>query len=182
VRHKGVQICGTILWETKSTQQWNDNWIRKLKGDQRERNAELAVLASVTLPAGVEYFDMVEGVWVTSLSVAPHLAEVLRVGLIEVATSKLTLVDRDHKIGALFEYFTSPQFKQRLEPIVEALCSMQEELNREKRAIQSSWARRQREIDEAFKGAAGLYGDIRGIVGPSLAKIESLQLPAGRES
>lgn len=177
VRDIGNQFCGTILWESKNTKRWNSKWIEKLKGDQRDQKADIAVLAAVTIPEDIQPFGMIDSVWVTYLSAASYLADVLRFSLIEIATNKLALVDTDQKIQTLYAYFTSPHFKQRMEPIVEALSSMQEELNRERRAMESIWAQREKEIDKAIKGAAGFYGDIKGIVGGAfLPQIDTLRL------
>lgn len=177
VKDSSGQLCGTILWESKNTIRWNNSWLEKLKNDQRDKKADIAVLASITLPADIQNFGMMQGVWVTCLPVACCLADVLRFSLIEVAASRLALVDRGQKIETLYAYFASPNFKQRMEPIVEALCSMQEEIDQERRAMESIWAKREREIEKAIKGAAGFYGDIRGIIGGAfLPQIDRLQL------
>lgn len=174
---EGNQLCGTILWESKNTKRWNSSWIEKLKNDQRDQKADIAVLATITLPEGIQQFGMIQGVWVTYSLAASYLADVLRFSLIEIATNRLALVDRDQKIETLYAYFTSPHFTQRIEPIAEALSSMQEELNRERRAMESIWAQREKEIDKAIKAAAGFYGDIKGIIGGTfLPQIERLQL------
>jgi hypothetical protein len=181
VKDKG-KLCGTILWESKNTLRWNAGWIEKLKSDQRDKKANIAVLASRVVPEGIQHFGTIENVWVTSLSVVCGLADALRFGLIEVASSKLALVGIDRKVEALYGYFASPQFKQRIEPIVEALCSMQDQINGERRAMERIWAERQKEIEKAIKGAAGFYGDIGGIVGGALLpEIERLQLPQPAE-
>jgi hypothetical protein len=60
------QPCGTILWETKRTKNWSDGWLTKLREDQRTAKAEVSVLVSQVLPKGVEAFDVVDGVWVTT--------------------------------------------------------------------------------------------------------------------
>ena len=44
--------CGTILWESKRTKTWTEGWIAKLKQDQREIKAELAIIVTQVLPAG----------------------------------------------------------------------------------------------------------------------------------
>jgi len=44
------QYCGTIIWESKRTKGWSDGWIDKLKDDQREVKADIAVLMSIALP------------------------------------------------------------------------------------------------------------------------------------
>ena len=177
VKDRGTRLCGTILWESKNTKRWNNSWIDKLKNDQRNQKADIAVLASITIPEGIQNFGMIQGVWVTCLPVACCLADVLRFSLIEIATNRLASVDRDQKIEALYDYLSSPHFKQRIEPIVEALGSMYQELNHEKRAMESIWAQREKEIDKAIKATARFYGDIRGIIGGTfLPQIEGLRL------
>ena len=57
--------CGTIIWETKRARNWSSTWIAKLKQDQREQKAEIAVLLTQTLPDGVRSFQFVDGIWVT---------------------------------------------------------------------------------------------------------------------
>jgi hypothetical protein len=42
--------CSVILWESKHTKAWTAGWIQKLKEDQREAKAELAVIASKAQP------------------------------------------------------------------------------------------------------------------------------------
>ena len=47
--------CGIILWETKNAQ-WSETWIAKLKEDQRQAKADLAVLVTVNMPQDKEGF------------------------------------------------------------------------------------------------------------------------------
>jgi len=177
VKDEASQLCGTILWESKNTIKWNNSWIGKLKNDQRDQKADIAVLASITVPEDIENFGMIQGVWVTCLPIACCLADVLRFSLIEIANNKLALIDRDQKIEALYDYLSSPRFRQRIEPIVEAFRSMREELARERKAMESLWASREMEISKAEKAAAEFYGDIRGIIGGALLpQIEGLRL------
>src|SRR3972149_322825 len=50
------QLCGSIAWESKRTKAWNDEWVTKLKDDQREVKAELAVIVTEVLPKGITAF------------------------------------------------------------------------------------------------------------------------------
>jgi hypothetical protein len=54
--------CGVILWESKHTKAWTAGWIQKLKEDQREAKAEMAVIASKVLPGEIKNFGDIEGV------------------------------------------------------------------------------------------------------------------------
>jgi hypothetical protein len=59
------KICGTILWECKRTKNWSDGWLVKLREDQREAKAEIAIIVSQVLPKSVETFDLIDDVWAT---------------------------------------------------------------------------------------------------------------------
>ena len=50
VTTKFGQQVGTIIWETKRTKTWSNDWIIKLKDDQREISAEHAVIITQALP------------------------------------------------------------------------------------------------------------------------------------
>lgn len=43
-------VCGVILWESKRAKNWNNQWVDKLKEDQREIKADIAVIVSTVLP------------------------------------------------------------------------------------------------------------------------------------
>src|SRR5438034_7369390 len=50
VRSPSGLVCGTILWEAKQTKGWQPSWLRKLKDQQREIGAELAVIVTAAMP------------------------------------------------------------------------------------------------------------------------------------
>lgn len=56
-------------------------WLPELREDQRSAKAEVCVLVSRVLPKGVETFDLVDGVWITSPRVAIPVAIMLRQAL-----------------------------------------------------------------------------------------------------
>ena len=85
---QGGQQCGTILWESKRTRNWSDGWLTKLREDQRTAKAEVAVLVSHALPKGVQAFDVIDGVWVTSPAAALPVATVLRHSLLQVSMAR----------------------------------------------------------------------------------------------
>ena len=48
--------CGKILWESKNTKEFQKGWVEKLKKDQQEAGADVAVIENV---AGI--YGSVEG-------------------------------------------------------------------------------------------------------------------------
>ena len=172
------QPSGTILWEAKRTKNWSDGWLVKLREDQRTAKAEIAVLVSQVLPKGVESFDVVDGVWVTSPRAALAVATVLRHTLLQVSMARQVSEGQQTKTEMVYQYLTGPRFRHRVEAIVEAFSSMQEDLNAEKKVMQRQWAKREVQLNNVLQSTAGMYGDLQGIAGRSLQEIEGLSLPA----
>lgn len=174
---QGGQECGAILWESKRTRNWSDGWLAKLREDQRTAKAEIAVLVSQVLPKGVESFDVVDGVWVTSPRAALPVATVLRHTLLQVGMARQVGEGQQTKTEMVYQYLTGPRFRQRVEAIVEAFSTMQEDLDRERKAIMKQWAKREEQIARVMGATVGMYGDLQGIAGKSLQEIAGLELP-----
>jgi len=174
----GGQPGGTILWEFKRTKNWSDAWLAKLRDDQRTAKAEIAVIVSQILPKGVETFEMVEGVWVTHPRAALPVAMILRQSLLEVALARQSSEGQQTKTEMVYQYLTGPRFRQRVEAIVEAFSTMQEDLDKERKAIMKQWAKREEQIERVMGATVGMYGDLQGIAGKSLQEIEGLSLRA----
>ena len=172
------QVCGTIIWESKRTKNWNDGWLVKLREDQRAAKAEIAVIASQSLPKDVETFGVVEGVWVTHPKTVPPLALTLRHTLIEVGCARQASEGQQTKTEMIYQYLTGPRFRHRVEAIVEAFSTMQEDLDKEKKTIIKQWAKREEQIDRVMQATAGMYGDLQGIAGKTIQEIEGLELRA----
>ena len=174
----GGQTGGTILWEFKRTKNWSDAWLVKLRDDQRTAKAEIAVIVSQILPKGVETFEMVEGVWVTHPRAALPVAMILRQSLLELALARQTTEGQQTKAEMVYQYLTGPRFRQRVEAIVEAFSTMQEDLDKERKVIMKQWAKREEQIERVMGATVGMYGDLQGIAGKSLQEIEGLDFPA----
>jgi hypothetical protein len=174
----GGQSCGTIMWESKRTKAWSDGWLTKLRDDQRTAKAEIAVIVSQILPKGVETFEMIDGVWVTHPRAALPVAAVLRQSLMEIAMARQATEGQQTKTEMIYQYLTGPRFRHRVEAIVEAFSTMQEDLDKERKAIMKQWAKREEQIERVMGATVGMYGDLQGIAGKSLQEIEGLSLPA----
>ena len=172
------QLSGTILWESKRTKNWSDGWLAKLRDDQRAAKAEVAVIVSQVLPKGVETFEQIDGVWVTHPRLALPLAVSLRHALMDIASARQASEGQQTKTEMVYQYLTGPRFRQRVEAIVEAFSSMQEDLNTERKAITKQWAKREEQIERVMQATVGMYGDLQGIAGKTLQEIDGLSLPA----
>jgi len=178
VAGSGGQPSGTILWESKRTKNWSDGWLTKLREDQRRAKAEIAVIVSQALPKGVETFELIDGVWVTHPRAALPVAAILRQSLMEVALARQSSEGQQTKTEMVYQYLTGPRFRQRVEAIVEAFSTMQEDLDKERKVIMRQWAKRDAQIERVMSATVGMYGDLQGIAGKSLQEIDGLEFPA----
>jgi hypothetical protein len=169
-------VSGTILWESKRTKNWSAGWLTKLRDDQRAARAPFAVIVSEALPEGVRTFALIDGVWVCSWACVRELAIVLRVGLIEVAKSRLAVQGQRDKMEMVYNYLASQEFGNRVAGIVEAFTGMRKDLESERNSMHRIWSKRQKQLDRALTNTAGMYGDLQGIIGASLPLVEGLEL------
>lgn len=174
VHDESGHFCGKILWETKRTRHWQAGWLAKLRADQREAEADFAVIASRALPEGMTHFDYVEGIWITGLSCRMPVAVALRQAILELARIRRLSEGQETKVQQVYAWLTGPRFRQRVEVIVEKFADMREDLDRERRVITRQWAKREQQIRAVIDATAGMYGDLEGIAGRSLGEIEAL--------
>ncbi len=177
---KLARTCGFILWESKNAQ-WSNEWTGKLKEDQRQAKADLAVLVSVNLPEPIETFSYKDGIWIVGLKYFIPLAFTLRFSLISLYHERRANVGKNEKMEVLYQYITSVEFTHRIEAIIEAFGGLQEEMEREKRWFQTKWARQEKQLRKVIDHTHGMYGDLQGVTGKSLPDIKTLKLESGEE-
>ncbi|MCF6274574.1 MAG: DUF2130 domain-containing protein, partial [Robiginitomaculum sp.] len=171
------KMCGSILWETKRTKAWHATWLPKLKTDQRNCGADIAILMSTTLPKEFEKttFKQIDGVWVTSFDSAISLVEVLRLSLIEMAGLVAVREGQASKAELVYDYLTGTKFRHRIEAIVEKFDDMRTDLEREKKVTLKNWAKREGQIDAVIASTMGMHGDLQAIAGTSMPEIGGLE-------
>ncbi len=181
VKNELGQICGKIIYESKRTQNFGGDWIEKLKDDQRQIGAEIAVLVTQTMPKDMERFGEKDGVWVCNYLEMKGLVFALRKILIQTQTAKSANENKTDKMSLLYSFLTSNQFRQQIEAIVESFTTMKSDLDKERRAMQRIWKEREMQIEKVIGSTIDMYGSIRGIAGNAIAPIQYLELPGSEE-
>ena len=178
VKTQSGKPCGKILWETKRTKNWSDSWIQKLKDDQRSEKADIAILVSEVLPKGFSYFRQIKGVWVSEISSSLSLGLALRVVLIQVSREREFQKGKKEKMELIYSYLTGPEFRNRVEAIIEGFVAMKTELETERRAMEKIWSKREKQIEKVVYNLSGMHGDLEGIAGKALPAVKALELPS----
>ena len=172
VRTASGQVCGKIIWEAQRAENWSDKWLQKLKDDQQEANADIAVLVTTAMPKGsTESFCRIGDVWVVNPQVMRPVGETLRVILLESQRLKLVNTGRNEKMEQLYNYLASPQFAQRIRAMLESFETMRADLDAEKRAMQRIWAKRQSQIDRLTGSMTSVVGELQAIAQDQLTQL-----------
>ncbi len=173
--------CGSIIWEAKNARKFSPGWIPKLKDDQRAAGAAVAVLVTMALPEGIAGFGQKDGVWICDRAHALPLAGALRSQLLTVSQARAAATGVSAKLQLLYDYLSGDEFRHRVEAIVEAFTAMQEQVNRERRAMNRHWKEREKQIERVMLGTTGMYGDLQGIIGSAMQSVPALELEDGGE-
>jgi hypothetical protein len=171
------QPAGIILWESKRTKNWSDGWLAKLREDQRRCGADVALIVSYALPKHVEYFDLVDGVWVAHPRCALAVAVSLRQALIAVSSTRLVQQGQQTKMEQVYHYLTGTKFKQRVDAVIEKFNDMRDDLDKERKFMTRQWAKRETQILSVVESTVGMVGDLEAIAGKAMPEIPSLDLP-----
>ncbi len=177
VKTQKGNICGTILWESKRTKAWKDDFVSKLKEDLRAENANIPIIVTTVMPkeSNSEIYS-VSGVWVCTYSFAMILAELVRQRLIEVAREKFIIKNQGTKAEDLYSYIMGHEFRGQVEALVETYMTMRNELDREQRAFETIWKRREAQIEKMVKSTARIVGSISGKAGSEFPQLKGLDL------
>jgi hypothetical protein len=175
VRGQLGKKCGQILWETKNTKEWNNGWIAKLKVDQRNAKADIAIIVSATLPTGVKNVEYREGVWICSYDAAMGLAMALRHGLQNVALITAQVKGNSEKMTIMYNYLCSVDFRHHIEAMLESFVTMKADIQRERTAANKNYDKREKQLLVIESHVGGMYGDLQGLLGTELPEIKALE-------
>ncbi len=176
VKNQFGKKCGVIIWESKRTKAWSNEWISKLKQDQQQVNAEVAVIVSSVLPDDIRHFGLRQSVWVCSYEAFLGLTLILRDSLIKIASVKLSVVGKESKQEILWNYLTGTEFKSRIDAIYDAYGQLQDDLEKEKRWFSLKWAKQEKNIRRVIDNILGMSGDLQSIVGKALPEIKGVNI------
>ncbi|MGQ9820001.1 MAG: DUF2130 domain-containing protein [Candidatus Kapaibacteriales bacterium] len=181
VYNKFGELCGKIVWESKRTSSWSNDWIPKLKDDRDEINAEIAVIVSRALPKEIKSVGLMDGIWVSDFASFIGLAMALRENLLQINHLKNSLSGKETKMEQIYNYICSEQFANKISAIVASFKNMRNDLEKERMAMEKHWRKREEELNKMIKHTARIYGELEALAGNQLPDVKLLELPSGGE-
>lgn len=171
VRNNFGQECGKIIYESKRTVSFSQEWIEKLKTDARSLGADVAVIVTQAMPKDMDCFGEKDGIWICTFSEVKALASVLRELIIKVHNAAKSDENKGEKMQMLYKYLTSNEFSNQWKAMREGFMSMKISLQKERDAMEKLWKAREKQLEKVLLNAAHVKGAIEGIAG-----MESLDL------
>ena len=176
VNTRARQNCGSIYYESKRTKSFAPRWIDKFKADIREKNANIGVLVTESMPKGMDRLGLIEGIWVCSFDEFKGLCTVLRESVIQIDDAIGAQENKGDKMSMLYDFLTSNEFRLQIEAIVEGFTQMKSDLERERRSMLGIWKRREKQIEKVLLNTNYMYSSIKGIAGDTVQTVKLLEL------
>jgi hypothetical protein len=175
VRNNFGQECGRIIYESKRTQSFSQDWVEKLKADMRSQGAMIAVIVTQTMPKDLDRFGEINGVWVCSFAEVKALCHVLRDGIIKVFQASKSQENKGDKMHLLYNYLTSTEFSEQWSAIREGFLAMRQSIQKERDTMERLWKAREKQLEKVLLNAAHVRGSIEGIAGKDAIDINLLE-------
>ncbi|MEQ1577447.1 MAG: DUF2130 domain-containing protein [Hyphomicrobium sp.] len=166
VYHNG-RSCGRIVYDSKNSSAWRNDYVSKLRADQSEAKADHAVLCTKSFPSGVKELHTMDGVLVVSPQRVGVIASLLRRHVVQTATLRLSNEARSQKTAALYSFIMSDQCGQLLSSIAVNSEDMTELDAKERKTHEALWKKRADLIRSVQRAHGDLSFEIERIIGVS---------------
>ncbi len=174
IRNNAGTICGKIIYESKRTKAWSNNWVDKLKNDKRNQAADAAILVTQAFPKDMDRFGEKDGIWLCSFDEVKSVAHLLRNGIIKVNEIQKSQEGKGDKMQMLYDYLTGIEFRGQMEAIMEGFMAMKQGITKERVQMEKIWKEREKQLEKVLISTSGMYGSVKGIAGASIGDIPLL--------
>jgi len=167
--------CGKLIWEVKNSKTWQSSWIPKLKSDQAESGALIAVLVTKTYPKEIKNPCLIENVFICQPKDLFFIAPVLRALAIKISNSIKLGEDTNSKQRLLMEYTISQEFILQFE---NAARSAQRAAESNRKFVNNAITygkRTEKEIQSTFDSLVEIYGNLQRLTDDGIETINCIE-------
>ncbi len=174
IRNSAGTVCGKIIYESKRTKAWSNNWVDKLKNDKRNQGADAAILVTQAFPKDIDRFGEKDGIWLCGFTEVTSVSHLLRNGIIKVYEAQKAQEGKGDKMQMLYDYLTGNEFRGQVEAIMEGFMAMKQGITKERIQMEKIWKEREKQLEKVLISTSGMYGSVKGIAGASIGDIPLL--------
>ena len=169
----GTEV-GKIIYESKRTKDFSQDWIEKLKADMRSLGADVAIIVTQAFPKDMDRFGEKDGVYICSFSEVRSVALLLRNAVLKIADAKKSQENKGDKMVMLYDYLTGTEFGEQWKAIREGFLSMKLSIQKERDAMEKLWKAREKQLEKVLLNAAHIQGSVEGIAGSDAVNLNLL--------
>ena len=140
----GGKVAGCIVYESKDTKGWQNAFIAKARQARSIHEADCVIIVTRAFPPK----GRGKGLWVEKGipvvepgMAAVALARIIREGIKEISSLRVSGIDRDRKAQKLFVYILSDGFKTRFREITAAVQELRDNQDKERGWHDRAWSR-----------------------------------------
>lgn len=175
VRNQFGNEAGKIIYESKRTKDFQNDWIEKLKNDMRNLGAEVAIIVTQALPKDMDRFGEKDGVYICTFNEVRSVALLLRNALLKIADAKKSQENKGDKMVMLYDYLIGSEFSEQWKAIREGFMTMKISIQKERDAMEKLWKAREKQLEKVLLNAAHIKGSIEGIAGADAVNLNLLE-------
>ncbi len=179
VRNNLGNECGTIIYESKRTKDFSNEWIEKLKADMRNQGADIAVIVTQAMPKDLDMFGEKDGVWICSFSEVKAVTTLLRESILRIYNATKSQENKGDKMTLLYNYLTGSEFSEQWKAMREGFARMKALIQKERDQMERIWKAREKQLEKILLNANHISGSIQGIAG---AESIDMQLLDGHDN
>ncbi|NCT95497.1 MAG: DUF2130 domain-containing protein [Chitinophagaceae bacterium] len=175
VRNQFGAEAGKIIYESKRTKDFANDWIEKLKADMRSQGADIAVIVTQALPKDMDRFGEKDGVYICTFTEVRSVSLLLRNALLRIAEAKKSQENKGDKMSMLYDYLIGSEFSEQWKAIREGFMTMKISIQKERDAMEKLWKAREKQLEKVLLNAAHIKGSIEGIAGADAVNLNLLE-------
>ncbi|HQS24703.1 MAG TPA: DUF2130 domain-containing protein [Sediminibacterium sp.] len=175
VRNQFGNESGKIIYESKRTKDFSNEWIEKLKKDMRSHGADVAVIVTQTFPKDMERFGEKDGVYICTFTEVRSVALLLRNALLKIADARKSQENKGDKMVMLYDYLTGTEFSEQWKAIREGFMSMRQSIQKERDTMERLWKAREKQLEKVLLNAAHIQGSVEGIAGADAVNLNLIE-------
>jgi hypothetical protein len=160
----GLVSAGLIVYECKDTLHWSNRFIDQARKEGKTHKTPYLVVVTRAFPGGEKMLCVRDSVVIVHPTRLIELAHVMRRMVVAVHETALLGEGQAPKSAALYEYLSGGDFREAFETLVTSSDRFSQMLDKERRAHEQTWARREAAYEDLRRTTTSIDTRIRSII------------------
>ena len=173
---KSKRLHGKILWESKNTIRYDKNWVNKLDEDLRMSKADIAILATKTMPpdSKSELIEIKKDIYIIQINSVDSFFPLLRNQLIKSSEIIHLQNNKKNRAEILYEHFTDVNNEREYRKILEIDAQLNNDMLSEQNFMNKMWEKRNKLNMQQRKIILSQISNLESLTGKNYSSIDQM--------